>query len=46
MKQNFANICNILRIEDCVRQSIIPSIKDMIKEMRDTEITIVPMGGS
>jgi hypothetical protein len=46
MKGNFTNIRNILRVEDCVDQCRIPCIIDRIKEMRDTQINIVPMRGS
>jgi hypothetical protein len=46
MKGSFANIYNILYVEDCVKQSTIPTIKEKIKELRDTQITIVPKGGS
>jgi hypothetical protein len=45
-QQYEGKFCNILHVEDCVAESTTQSIKDIIKEMKDSQINIVSLKGN
>jgi hypothetical protein len=45
-QQYEGKFCNILHVEDCVAESTTQIIKDIIKEMKDSQINIVSLKGN